>query len=149
MFLRGKGIDYFENSRRATHVQQQYAICNPLEFVGYGQSFWGLTASDGPGLTVRMIEGVERTFFDPVARGAPYGPDDGTIAPWAAVASLFFVPDIACSGNGDKALCDSSLRPKAIINLNSSALPLPPRGFRQLPRDSQRNHCVQIQSGAS
>jgi len=31
-FMRGKGIDYFENSRRATYVQQQYAIDNPLKF---------------------------------------------------------------------------------------------------------------------
>ena len=42
-FMRDKGIDYFENSRRATHVQQQYAIHNPHGFVGYGQYFWGLT----------------------------------------------------------------------------------------------------------
>ena len=28
-FMRDKGIDYFENSRRATYVQQQYAIDNP------------------------------------------------------------------------------------------------------------------------
>ena len=28
-FMRKKGIDYFENSRRATLVQQQYAIRNP------------------------------------------------------------------------------------------------------------------------
>jgi hypothetical protein len=52
-FIRGKGIDYFENSRRATYVQQQYAVHNPLEFVGYGQYVWGLTASDGPGWMVR------------------------------------------------------------------------------------------------
>ena len=31
-FMRDKGIDYFENSRRATYVQQQYAIDNPLKF---------------------------------------------------------------------------------------------------------------------
>ena len=35
----------------ATLVQQQYAVRNPLEFEGYGQHFWGLTASDGPGWT--------------------------------------------------------------------------------------------------
>lgn len=92
--MRGKGIDYFENSRRATHVQQQYAVHNPRAFVGYGQYFWGLTASDGPGWTVRQVRGVERTFFDYVARGVPYGPDDGTIAPWAVVASLPFAPEI-------------------------------------------------------
>lgn len=93
-FMRERRVDYFENSRRATHVQQRYAIRNPLEFDGYGEHFWGLTASDGPGWTARRVRGVERRFFDYVARGAPYGPDDGTVAPWAVVASLPFAPDI-------------------------------------------------------
>jgi hypothetical protein len=93
-FARDRGIDYFENSRRATYVQREYAIRNPLEFAGYGESFWGLTASDGPGWTTRRVHGVERSFFDYVARGAPYGPDDGTVAPWAVVASLPFAPEI-------------------------------------------------------
>lgn len=92
-FMRGKGIDYFENSRRATLVQQQYAMHNPLEFEGYGQYFWGLTASDGPAWTTRRIRGIERRFFDYTARGMPDGPDDGTVAPWAVVASLPFAPD--------------------------------------------------------
>jgi hypothetical protein len=93
-FMREHGLDYFENSRRATYVQQQYAIRNPLEFEGYGEFCWGLTASDGPGWTVRVLKGIERHFFDYVARGAPYGPDDGSIAPWAVVASLPFAPEI-------------------------------------------------------
>jgi hypothetical protein len=37
---------------------------------------------------------VERQFFDYIARGAPFGPDDGTIAPWVVVASLPFAPEI-------------------------------------------------------
>ena len=93
-FARAKGIDYFENSRRATYVQREYAIRNPLEFAGYGENFWGLTASDGPGWTKRRIKGIERRFFDYMARGAPYGPDDGTVAPWAVAASLPFAPEI-------------------------------------------------------
>jgi hypothetical protein len=93
-FMREHGLDYFENSRRATYVQQQYAIRNPLEFEGYGPLCWGVTASDGPGWTVRVIKGIERRFFDYIARGAPYGPDDGTIAPWAVVSSLPFAPEI-------------------------------------------------------
>jgi hypothetical protein len=93
-FMRGKGIDYFENSRRAALVQQQYAVRNPLEFEGYGPHFWGLTASDGPGWTTRRIRGVERRFFDYLARGAPYGPDDGTVAPWAVFALLPFAPEM-------------------------------------------------------
>ena len=91
---RDKGIDYFENSRRATGVQREYAIRNPLDFAGYGENFWGLTASDGPGWATRRVNGIERSFFDYVARGAPYGPDDGTIAPWAVAASLPFAPEI-------------------------------------------------------
>jgi hypothetical protein len=93
-FARDKGIDYFENSRRATYVQREYAIRNPLEFLGYGENFWGLTASDGPGWTTRRVNGIERDYFDYVARGAPYGPDDGTVAPWAVAASVPFASEI-------------------------------------------------------
>jgi len=93
-FMRAKGITYFENSRRATYVQQAYAIRNPNKFTGYGKYGWGVTASDGPGPATRKINGVTRKFFDYVARGIPDGPDDGTIAPWAMLASLPFAPEI-------------------------------------------------------
>ena len=93
-FMRDKGIDYFENSRRATYVQQQYAINNPLRFKDYGPCCWGITASEGPGPDTIKIEGIDRQFFDYVGRGVPYGPDDGTLAPWALVASLPFAPEI-------------------------------------------------------
>jgi hypothetical protein len=87
-------IDYFENSRRATYIQQQYAIKNPLNFKYYGENNWGFTASDGPGPAVIMIDGTMKIFYDYIARGAPFGPDDGTISPWAVVASLPFAPEI-------------------------------------------------------
>lgn len=93
-FVRSKDIDYFENSRRAALVQQRYAIDNPLGLRGYGRNAWGITASDGPGPAVRRIDGVRRRFYDYAGRGAPYGIDDGTLAPWAVVASLPFAPDI-------------------------------------------------------
>ena len=93
-FMRDKGLDYFENSRRATYVQQQYAIDNPRKFAGYASCCWGITASEGPGPSTVKIDGVERQFFDYVGRGVPYGPDDGTLAPWAVVASLPFAPEI-------------------------------------------------------
>jgi len=93
-YMREKGLDYFENSRRATYVQQQYAIRNPREFALYSKDCWGITASDGPGPAAMKIDGVERLFFDYVARGVPHGPDDGTLAPWAVVASLPFAPQI-------------------------------------------------------
>jgi hypothetical protein len=93
-FMRGKDSDYFENSRRATLVQQQYAIRNPLGFKQYGEFSWGITASDGPGDIKKRVGGVQRGFFDYVARGVPYGPDDGTLAPWAVVACLPFAPEV-------------------------------------------------------
>jgi len=96
-YMREKGIDYFENSRRATLVQRQYAIRNPRKFSGYNENSWGITASDGPGPAIRRVDGVRRRFYDYRARGVPFGPDDGTIAPWAAIASLPFAPEIALS----------------------------------------------------
>ncbi|MBL8497055.1 hypothetical protein ABF87_10755 [Nitrosomonas sp. JL21] len=93
-FMRIKGIDYFENSRRATYVQQKYAIDNPFNFKGYDECCWGITASDGPGPNTMKIDGIERHFFDYIGRGVPYGPDDGTLAPWAVVASLPFAHEI-------------------------------------------------------
>jgi len=93
-FMREKGIDYFENSRRATYAQQRYAIDNPRKFDSYGSHCWGITASEGPGPSAIEVHGVERQFYDYQARGVPYGPDDGTLAPWAVVASLPFAPEI-------------------------------------------------------
>jgi hypothetical protein len=93
-FMNDKGIDYFENSRRATYVQQRYAIENPLKFNDYGSHCWGITASEGPGPDTIRVNGIKREFFDYLARGVPYGPDDGTLAPWALVASLPFAPEI-------------------------------------------------------
>jgi hypothetical protein len=93
-FMAAQGIDYFENSRRATYVQREYAIRNPRQYAGYGEDCWGITASDGPGCNTLVIDGIKRHFFDYIARGVPYGPDDGTIAPWAALTSLPFAPEI-------------------------------------------------------
>ncbi|MDQ0322035.1 hypothetical protein QO002_004241 [Pararhizobium capsulatum DSM 1112] len=93
-FMRRHDSDYFENTRHATYVQQEYAIRNPMGFAGYGEHCWGFTACDGPGWGKRTIDGIEREFFDYVARGAPFGPDDGTVAPWVVVASLPFAPEI-------------------------------------------------------
>ena len=94
-FMRERRSDYFENSRRAIAVQQQYALRNPLWCKGYGENCWGITAGLGPGFAKQRAEGgIERQFYGYVARGVPFGPDDGTLAPWAAVASLPFAPEV-------------------------------------------------------
>jgi len=96
-FMHERGSDYFQNSRHAAYVQREYARQNPHEFAGYGDDFWALTAGDGPGLLKRSIEGKRRRFFGYAARGAPFGPDDGTIDPCAVIGSLPFAPEISLS----------------------------------------------------
>ncbi|MCK9516077.1 MAG: glucoamylase family protein [Ottowia sp.] len=94
-YMRARGIDYFENSRRATLVQREYAIRNPRGWEGYCGECWGLTASNGPGPEYgRLVRGRKRDFYGYTARGAPFGPDDGTVSPWASIASLPFAPDV-------------------------------------------------------
>lgn len=93
-FMAGKNTDYFENSRVATHIQREYARRNPRNFEGYEKNCWGFTATDGPGNVMARYRGRKRHFFDYTARGAPFGPDDGTISPWGAIASIPFAPQI-------------------------------------------------------
>jgi len=100
-YMRDKGIDYFENSRRATMSNRNYCIDNPLGAKGYSEWCWGLTACDGPASTTRNVDGKEWTFYDYRARGAAsiQVVDDGTIAPTAAGGSYPFAPGV----------CDSTL----------------------------------------
>jgi hypothetical protein len=93
-FMAAKNTDYFENSRAATHIQREYARRNPRKFIGYEKNCWGFSATDGPGNVKAKFRGRNRQFYDYTARGAPFGPDDGTISPWAAIASLPFAPRI-------------------------------------------------------
>jgi len=93
---REKGLDYFENSRRATYSQRAYAIANPGGWSGYGANMWGISASNGPGGLVVKSGGKERRFHGYVARGAglDYINDDGTLVPMAAGGSIAFAPEI-------------------------------------------------------
>lgn len=95
-YMREKGIDYFENSRRAAYAQREYARSNPMRWRGYDSEIWGLTACDGPANTVQRFGNEERGFFTYMARGtaAPQVVDDGTIAPTAAIGSIAFAPEI-------------------------------------------------------
>jgi hypothetical protein len=96
-YMRAHGIDYFENSRRATLAQRAYAVDNPQRWAGYGPNEWGLTASDGPRDGETTLDGLSRKFFTYSARGAAGNEirDDGTIAPTATGGSVPFAPEIA------------------------------------------------------
>ncbi len=91
-YMAGKGIDYAENSRRATYANRAYCMENPAKWQDYGPNIWGLTACDGPKDTV--VNGWK--FFSYRARGAASTQivDDGTISPTAAGGSMAFAPEI-------------------------------------------------------
>ncbi len=95
-FMRSKGIDYFENSRRATLAQRSYALANPGGYRGYGADGWGLSACDGPLNGTVTVGGRERFFETYAARGASHDrvTDDGTLTPTAAGGSIAFAPEI-------------------------------------------------------
>ncbi len=94
-YMHSKGIDYFENSRRATLTQQSYAKNNPSTMNGYSELMWGFTACDGPADEKRSVDGIARQFSGYSARGvsADWTHDDGTIAPTAAGGSIAFAPE--------------------------------------------------------
>jgi hypothetical protein len=95
-FMRRHGIDYFENSRRATLAQRQYAIDNPSGWTSYGANEWGLSACDGPIDGDFDVDGRRRHFQTYWARGASHTEvlDDGTITPNAAGGSIAFAPEV-------------------------------------------------------
>ncbi len=93
-YMREKGIDYYENSRRATYANRAYCISNPGAYIGYSNKVWGLTACDGPGNQNKANPNI--AFMGYRARGAAqfYQVDDGTIAPTAAGGSMPFAAEI-------------------------------------------------------
>ena len=96
-YMRRRGLDYFENSRRAIYAQQAYAVANPLHCKGYGETIWGITASDGPGDIDSEAATGRRAYKAYAARGVgeTAGYDDCTLAPTAVVASIPFAPEVA------------------------------------------------------
>ena len=98
-YMSAKGLDYFENSRRATLSQRAYGIANPLGWQGYGADIWGLSASDGPSDARLGYNGQTRQFHTYAGRGvglvSANNYDDGTLTPTAPIGSLPFAPEIA------------------------------------------------------
>jgi hypothetical protein len=77
------GVDYFENSVKATRAHRLFCMSLAKEFPGYSGVIWGITASDSAKGYVAW-------------GGPPRDPAiDGTVVPCAAAGSLMFTPDIS------------------------------------------------------
>lgn len=81
--LSDRGVNYFENSKKATWANWEYSLSFKEKFTSYSELSWGLSASLGPG-------GYKAYGAKP---GLGY--HDGTVAPYASVASLVFTPEIS------------------------------------------------------
>ncbi|MFZ5802087.1 MAG: glucoamylase family protein [Candidatus Omnitrophota bacterium] len=78
--LADKGIDYFENSKKATTANWEYTLAFQTLFKAYTKDSWGVSASLGPG-------GYKAYGGKP-----GQGLHDGTIAPYASLGSIVFTP---------------------------------------------------------
>lgn len=98
--MRDRRTDYFDNTRRAISLQREHACLNPGGFAGYGAHLWGLSAGHAPRGRLRLQDGRWQRLYGYVNRGAPFGIDDGTLVPWAALACLPFDPDASLAALG-------------------------------------------------
>lgn len=73
--------NYWNNSIVAINRNRLFCYANRFRYATYGRHVWGITASDGP-------DGYK-------GYGAREGGHDGTIAPYAAVSALPFIPEEA------------------------------------------------------
>jgi len=97
-FMREKQSDYFINTRQAVALQREYCARNPNDYVGYDRDLWGISAGDGPSHTQMGRHRRDLRVYGYMARGVPLGPDDGTLAPWAMLATVPFNPNAALRG---------------------------------------------------
>lgn len=76
--LNDEYTNYFVNNQKIARINYLYCVDNPGNYKGYGDSCWGLTASDGP---------YNYSADEPVLRQ-----DRGKIAPTGAISSFPYTP---------------------------------------------------------
>ncbi|MGZ5219564.1 MAG: glucoamylase family protein, partial [Chitinophagaceae bacterium] len=77
--INDKYTNYFVNNQSIARINYRYCIDNPGNYKGYGDSCWGLTASDGP---------YNYSADEPVLRQ-----DHGKIGPTGAISSFPYMPE--------------------------------------------------------
>lgn len=78
--LDDRGINYFENSRKAALANREFCLEHSSRYKSYGKNSWGLTACLGP-------SGYKAYGSEP-----GLALHDGTLAPYGSVASIMFAP---------------------------------------------------------
>ena len=79
-----EGIDWFENSIKATKANRQYCIDQQEKFHTYGENSWGLTSCMGP-------SGYKEYGAQP-CKAELTKENDGTVTPCGAIGSIVFTP---------------------------------------------------------
>lgn len=79
------GIDWFENSIKATKANREYCIDNMKKYTTYGPNSWGLTACLGP-------KGYSGGYGAKPCKTDLEIENDGTVTPCGAIGSIVFTP---------------------------------------------------------
>ncbi|HZK35289.1 MAG TPA: glucoamylase family protein, partial [Bacillota bacterium] len=82
-----EGVDWFENSVKATHANREYCIKMSRHFKTFHGDSWGLTACQGP------LGYQGRYGAAPSAINDDEHMVDGTVPPAGAIGSIVFTPD--------------------------------------------------------
>jgi hypothetical protein len=85
----GEGVDWFENSVHAARAHYDFAINMQEKYETLGPLAWGLSACDGP-KGYNGLYGAPPSGYDNKAHLV-----DDTVPPYAAIASILFLPDEA------------------------------------------------------
>lgn len=82
------GIDWFDNSIKATLANREYCIRNSNKFRTFNENSWGLTACVGP-------KGYSGGFGAMPALADLDNQNDGSISPCGAIGSIVFTPELS------------------------------------------------------
>lgn len=85
-YLDPDGVDWFENTRRATLANRQFCIDHAAKFKTYHANSWGCSAGDAP--WGYDVSGASPSLSDPIT-------PNGTVSIYGGVSSLPFVPEEA------------------------------------------------------
>ena len=83
-----QGINWFENSIKATIANREYCIKNSKKFKTFGENSWGLTACVGP-------KGYSGGYGAKPSLADLDKENDGTISPCGSAGSIVFTPQLS------------------------------------------------------